>query len=131
MPKMTETEKGILLIDPDDNERTVLAHFLRNLDYPVDTEKNLKDAIERISQGMYGCLIMDVCLPEMKGYDAVAFIKEIDPRIKIILTTKNNSKRLEAKVRQQDIFFYFIKSFDKEEIKLAIQDALKNQRRSR
>jgi DNA-binding NarL/FixJ family response regulator len=68
---------------------------------------------------------MDVDLPEMKGYEAVSIIKNIAPDIKIIMTTKKNTKRLEAKVREQDIFFYFIKSFDKEELKLAINDTFK------
>jgi hypothetical protein len=39
------------------------------------------------------------------------------------MTTKKNTKRLEAKVREQNIFFYFIKSFGKEELKLAIRNA--------
>jgi DNA-binding NarL/FixJ family response regulator len=69
-------------------------------------------------------LIMDVDLPEMKGYEAVSILKSIDPDIKVIMTTKRNSKRLEAKVRAQDIFFYFIKSFGKEELKMAINNAL-------
>ena len=69
---------------------------------------------------------MDVNLPEMKGYEAISIIKNIDPEIKIIMTTKKNTKRLEAKVREQDIFFYFIKSFEKEELKLAIHNAFLN-----
>ena len=60
----------------------------------------------------------------MKGYEAVAIIKKIDPHLKIILTSKENSKELETKVREQNIFFYFIKSFEKEELKLAIHNAL-------
>ena len=67
---------------------------------------------------------MDVEIPEMKGYEAVSIIKSINPEIKIIMTTAKNTKSLEAKVRKQDIFFYFIKSFAKEELKLAINDAL-------
>ncbi|MDH5705926.1 MAG: response regulator, partial [Candidatus Aminicenantes bacterium] len=76
-----------------------------------------------VSEGCFNCLIMDVNLPEMKGYEAVSIIKSIDPKIKIIMTTKKNTKSLEAKVREQDIFFYFIKSFGKEELKLAIHNA--------
>jgi len=66
---------------------------------------------------------MDVDLPEIKGYDAVSILKGIDPAIKVIMTTKKNTKMLEAKVREQDIFFYFIKTFGKEELKLAINNA--------
>jgi len=67
-----------------------------------------------------------VDLPEMKGYEAVSILKNIHPQIKIIMTTTKNSRELEAKVREQDIFFYFIKSFGRDELKLAIQNAFNN-----
>ena len=83
----------------------------------------LVDAIKKISEDVFVCLILDVDLPEMKGYEAVSLLKTIDPDIKIIMTAKKNTKRLEVKVREQDIFFYFIKSFGKEELSLAISNA--------
>lgn len=124
MLKIPVTEKrGILIIDPNTRDRTVLATFLQNINYRVETGKGLADAIKKLSEGYFACLIMDVDLPEMKGYQAVPILKRIDPNIKIIMTTKKNYKNLEAKVREQDVFFYFIKSFSKEELKLAINNA--------
>ncbi|MFB0564362.1 MAG: response regulator [Candidatus Aminicenantaceae bacterium] len=116
-------ENKILIIDPDTLDREKLARFLKKEDYYVETGKGLCDAIKKVSEGCFNCLIMDVKLPEMKGYEAVSVLKNIDPKIKIIMTTKKNTKRLEAKVREQDIFFYFIKSFGKDELKLAINSA--------
>jgi len=120
---MTDTEKRILIIDPDATDRAVMATFLKSENFYVETGKGLTDAIKKISEECINCLIMDVELPEMKGYEAVPILKKIDPKIKVIMTTKKNTKTLEAKVREQDIFFYFIKSFGKEELKLAINNA--------
>lgn len=120
---MTPTEKRILIIDPDPRERKELATHLESDSYAVDTGKNLSEAIKKISEGGYECLLLEVDLPEMKGYEAVSILKSLDPKLKIIMMTKKNSKRLEAKVREQDIFFYFIKSFGLEELKLAIKNA--------
>ncbi len=121
---MIDTEKkGILIIDPNIPERTVMASFLESENFYVETGRGLADAVKKISEGCFSCLIMDVELPEMKGYEAVSILKSIDPKIKIIMTAKKNTKMLEAKVREQDIFFYFIKSFGKEELKLAINNA--------
>ncbi|MDZ7290246.1 MAG: response regulator [candidate division KSB1 bacterium] len=121
---MTSTEKKILLIDPNSIERTAIASYLRSEKFHVVTGKGLKDAVKEISDDGFDCLIMDVDLPEMKGYEAVPIVKRIDPDIKVIMTTRKNTKSLEARVREQDIFFYFIKSFSKEELKLAINNAL-------
>jgi DNA-binding NtrC family response regulator len=117
-------EKGILIIDSDRKERQDLAAFLRKEGYYAESGKGLSEAIKRLSEGSFNCLIMDVELPEMKGYEAVSILKNIAPDIKIIMTTKKNTKRLESKVREQDIFFYFIKSFGKDELKMAINNAL-------
>ena len=120
---MADLEKSILIIDPDAKERKDLALFLEKEYYHVETGKGLPDAIRKISERRFNCLILDVNLPVMKGYEAVSILKKIDPKIKVIMTAKKNTKTLEAKVREQDIFFYFIKSFGKEELKLAINNA--------
>jgi DNA-binding NtrC family response regulator len=120
---MTDKEKRILIIDPDRKERQDLTAFLKRKNYYVESGKGLPEALKKLSEGCFNCLIMDVDLPEMKGYEAVSILKNIDPDLKVIMTTKKNTKRLEAKVREQDIFFYFIKSFGKEELKMAISNA--------
>ena len=120
---MAESEKRVLIIDPDPRARKHLAEFLLRERYHVECGKGLSEAIKKISQGGFSCLILDVDLPEMRGYEAVSILKNLDPRLRIIMTTKRNTKRLEAKVREQDIFFYFIKSFGKEELELAIRNA--------
>lgn len=119
----TVSEKRILVIDPNAKVRKDLGMFLKKEKYYVETGRSLTEAIRKISQGYFDCLILDVDLPEMKGYEAVAILKNLDPKIKIIMTTGKNTRRLEAKVREQDIFFYFIKSFGKDELKLAIKNA--------
>lgn len=120
---MTERERRILIIDPDRKDRQDLTAFLRKEDFYVESGKGLPEAIKKLSEGHFNCLIMDVDLPEMRGYEAVSVLKNIDPDLKVIMTTRKNTKRLEAKVREQDIFFYFIKSFGKEELKMAINNA--------
>jgi DNA-binding NtrC family response regulator len=120
---MTKTEKRVLIIDPDPKQRRDLAQYLHKENYYVETGKSLSEAIKKISAGYFSCLVLDTNLPEMRGYEAVAILKNLDPKLKIIMTTKKNTKQLEAKVREQDIFFYFIKSFGRDELRLAIKNA--------
>ena len=120
---MAETERNILIIDPDTTDRTIMAAFLKSENFDVETAKGLADALMIIRGGCFECLIIDVDLPEIKGYEAVSIIKSINPEIRVIMTAKKNTKSLEAKVREQDIFFYYIKSFGKEELKMAINNA--------
>ena len=120
---MMDSEKRILIIDPDENDRNVMATFLRQHNFSVETGRGLSDALKKVTESSYDCLIMDVDLPEMKGFDAVSIFRNIDPKIKVIMTAKKNSMELESKVREQDIYYYFIKSFGKDELRLAINNA--------
>lgn len=121
---MMDSEKRILIIDPDENDRNVMATFLRQHNFSIETGRGLSDALKKVTESSYDCLIMDVDLPEMKGFDAVSIFRNIDPKIKVIMTAKKNSMELESKVREQDIYYYFIKSFGKDELRLAINNAL-------
>jgi len=121
---MADEKKRILIIDRDRKERQNMTSFLRGENYHVENGRGIPDAIKMLSKGYFHCLVMDVDLPEMKGYEAISILKGIDPSIKVIMTTKKNTRRLEAKVREQEVFYYFIKSFGKDELKMAINNAL-------
>ena len=116
-------QRRVLVIDPDPKERRDLVHSLKKEHYFIDTGKCLSEAIKKVSGGGFDCLVMDINLPEMRGYEAVPILKNLDPKLRIIMTTKKNTKHLEAKAREQDIFYYFIKSFGKEELRLALKSA--------
>ena len=116
-------ERRVLIIDPDPRERRELVHSLKGERYFIDTGSSLSEAIKKVSEGWFDCLVIDINLPEMKGYEAVPILKNLDPKLKIIMTTKKNTKDLEARAREQDIFYYFIKSFGKKELRLAIKSA--------
>ena len=122
---MADNCKKILLVEPDNKDAMKLFILFTDEDYKLEISRNFTDALDKIRNIKFDCVIMDVNLPEMKGYDAVSILKIIDPKLEIIMTTKKNTMELEAKVRKQDVFYYYIKSFDHQELKLAVRDAFK------
>ena len=122
--------KRILIIDPD----TVVAEELLALfslkGYDVERCKGITEATQRIKNAKFDCIIMDIQLPEIKGYEAVPILKAIDPTLKIIMTAAENTKELETKVREQDIFYYYIKSFDLKELELAVDSIFQKMKKT-
>lgn len=112
-------------MDPDSKAARDLSPLVVDEGYDVETSEGIREAAERIKDVKFDCVIMDVDLPEMKGYEAVPIIKAIDPKVQIIMTAAENTMELEAEVRKQDIFFYYIKSFAPEELREAVQDVFK------
>jgi len=114
--------KRILIFDPDNINVNRLFSDLIRYGFAVETSFSMEDAVERIKDIKFDCVVMDVNLPKIKGYDAVSILKAIDPNLKIIMTTEKNDMELEAEVRKQDICYYHIKSFGRQELVEAVRD---------
>ena len=117
--------KRILIIDPDSKAAQELSSLLIDEDYDVEISEGIRKAVERVKDVKFDCVILDVDLPEMKGYEAAPILKAIDPKLQIIMTAAENTMDLEAEVRKQDIFYYYIKPFDRIELKDAVKGVFK------
>jgi DNA-binding response OmpR family regulator len=113
--------KRVLIVDPDSKAARQMTSILVEEGYDVEVIASISAMAERIRDVKFDCVIMDVDLPEMPGYKAVSILKTIDPRVNVIVTATENTAELEAEVRKQDIFYYYIKSFDREELVEAVR----------
>ena len=115
----------ILIVDPDSDTQKELLSLFNSEGYQVEMSEGVTDGLQKLKDIKFDCLIMDVALPEMKGYKALPIVRAVDPKIDVIMTAARNTPELEARVREQDIFYYYIKSFDREELRLAVHDVFK------
>jgi len=115
----------VLLVDGDKNSLEVTCALLHKEGYRVEKADRLKEAFQCLHREKMDVVILDVQMPEMKGYEAIPLIKGIDPDLPIIITAKENSPELESQVRHQRVFYYHVKSFGLEELKLAVENAIK------
>lgn len=121
---MKKNIKDILIIDQNKKMEKKYKLMLKQEGFTVDNCTGLSEAVRKLKITRFGCIIMDVDLPEMKGYNAIRIVRKLDLSVKIIVTASVNTRELETKVREQDIFYYYIKSFEPNELKLAVRNAL-------
>ena len=114
--------KKILILDPNTIDVFRLFSDLIRSGFEVESCSSLQEAVERIKNIDFDCIVMDVDIPKIKGYDAASIIKAVDPHLKIIMTSAKNDLELESEVRKQDISYYHIKSFDRQELIEAVRD---------
>jgi DNA-binding NtrC family response regulator len=117
-------EKRILIIDPDLEIQNEFAALLSEEGYDTETVSRISEAVNRIRKVPIACIVMDANLAVMNGCDAVPIIKAISSRIPIIMTASANTKDFEAKIRAHDVFYYYIKTFDRKELNAAVKNAL-------
>ena len=115
----------VLIVDPDPVFTGQLSVLLSRQDCDVETAEGVTQAVERLKDVDFDCVIADENLPEMKGHDAVAVLRAIAPETPIIMTASRNSLELESQIRRQDVFYYYVKSFDMHELQMAVHDAFR------
>jgi DNA-binding NtrC family response regulator len=129
---MSETrESRVMIVDPDSEYASRVSNALSDGDCDVETVEGIKQAVRRLREADFGCVIVNVSLPEIRGYDAVAVLKALLPDTQVIVVATHNTPELEARVRKEDVFFYHLKCFDISELLMAVKDALRKVRSSR
>lgn len=114
----------VLIADPGCKLATALAPGLSETGYQVKAVDNMKDLLMTLQNEKVNVLVMDVCLAQDMGYEAIPFIKGLCRHLLIIVTTEENNPEQENTVRQKGIFYYHVTSFGLDELMLAISNAM-------
>jgi DNA-binding NtrC family response regulator len=122
-----ENQGTICIADPDGWFLSEWSRILQAQGYRVFTTDTGTRAIQLVQEEKVDLLIMEAEMPEIKAYEAIPIIKGFDPTLPIIITADRNTSELEARIRQKPIFYYHVKSFGREELQLAIRNALERQ----
>ena len=94
--------------------------------YEPEIAESFTDAVEQAQTVNFHCIIMDADLPEMTGYEAVPIMKTISKNTPIIITTDKNTLELETKAREQNLYYYYVRSSNQSELKLVVGSVFEN-----
>ena len=105
----------ILLADDVKELAEAVGEMLRVNDYEVDTVYNGKDALDKAKKEIYDCIILDVMMPIMDGFEVVKRIRKLNIKTPIILLTAKSM--VDDKVEGLDAGAndYLTKPFEKKE----------------
>ncbi len=110
-----------------DDEEIVTRSCLRILDggdYQVDAVHDGFEALQKIEQGHYDLLILDIMMPKMDGLEVLRRVKEGHPDIDVIMITGLSQIDTAVRAMKLGAFDYLPKPFDPDELKLAVQRAI-------
>ena len=125
MGAVTMEKCGTLLIaEPGCELAQGLSAWLEEQGHRYKSVDNLKDVLMTIQNEKVSVLVMDVCLPEPMGYEAISIIKGLDRKLPIIITADENNPDQESRIRQKGIFYYHVNSFGMDDLILAISNAM-------
>ncbi|MEW6701922.1 MAG: sigma-54 dependent transcriptional regulator, partial [Bacteroidota bacterium] len=120
----------ILVIDDDDSIRQTLTHLLMRLNYKVLSASNGKTGIEIAKQEQPDLIISDIRMPRLSGLEVLEEVKNLDPRIRVILITAHDDMATTIQAMQKGAYDFIEKPIEIERLKVSIKRALENKKLS-
>lgn len=78
---------SILVVDDEDFIREIICRKLTGSGFACDAAPSAEDALAKISQNGYDCVLSDIHMPGMSGVDLLRRIKLQNPDLAVILVT--------------------------------------------
>ena len=106
--------RTVLVVDDDDDIRTVLCHNLEAEGYCAIPASSGDEALERVRASRPGLVILDVMMPERDGYDVLAALRS-QPETADLPVMMLTARRGEADVWEgwsSGADYYMTKPFD-------------------
>ncbi len=115
----------ILLVEDEENIRTVVKLNLEMEDYEVVSTDNGRDAIQKFKGQHFDLLILDVMLPEINGFQICEQVRLTNMEIPIIFLTAKDTPADRVAGLKKGADDYLTKPFNLEELLLRVQKLLK------
>jgi DNA-binding NtrC family response regulator len=123
-PMMMEKSGTLLIAERGGALSQNLDFWITDQGHRLKVVDNIKDLLMTLQSEKINVLVMDVCLPEDLGYEAISIIKGLDRKLPIIITADENNAEQESRIRHQGIFYYHVNSFGLDDLILAISNAM-------
>lgn len=84
-------ERPILIVDDEKNIRVTLSHCLDTLGYPLETARNGEEAVAKVKEREYACVLLDLRMPGMGGMEALKAVRSSRPDLRVIILTAHGT----------------------------------------
>jgi Response regulator containing a CheY-like receiver domain and an HD-GYP domain len=119
----------LLLVDDETNILASLRRLFRPLGYTVHTAESGAGGLAILEQEPIDLVISDMRMPQMDGAQFLAQVAQRWPQVvRILLTGYADLTSTIAAINQGQIYGYFSKPWEDNDIKLAVQHALEQKR---
>ena len=106
----------ILIVDDEAGIRRNLRIKLEQLGYEIAEAANGLEAIQTLQSEPFDLVIMDIRMPGMDGLEALAGIKQIHPKLPVIIMTAHGTTDTAIEATKRGAFEYHLKPFEPEQM---------------
>jgi len=76
--KFSQGVRNVLVVEDDERQRESICQLLRNDDVKITAVRNAADALARLREATFDCMVMDLNLPDFSGYELLQKMADAD-----------------------------------------------------
>ncbi|QLA15888.1 sigma-54-dependent transcriptional regulator [Desulfolutivibrio sulfoxidireducens] len=114
----------ILIVDDDHQLRQSFERLLAAEGYEVRSASTGEAGVAMVRENLPDLVVMDVRMPGISGLDAYALMREIEPRLPVIIMTAHGTTETAIEATRMGAFDYVLKPFDIPDILKLIEKGL-------
>lgn len=114
----------VLVVDDEENLNWSLVTSLRRERYAADGALTAEDARRRMADVDYDCVISDIQMPGIDGFQLLSWLREQRPHSRVIMMTAFGSPSVRQDALRQGVAAYLEKPFDLAALKRELRKAL-------
>ncbi|HEY7850395.1 MAG TPA: response regulator, partial [Ktedonobacterales bacterium] len=114
----------VLVVDDEENLNWSLVTSLRREQYAADGALTAEDARRRMVDETYDCIISDIQMPGMDGFQLLSWLREQRPQSRVIMMTAFGSPSVRQEAIRNGVAAYLEKPFDLTALKRELRKAL-------
>lgn len=114
----------VLVVDDDPSVRYSLKRLFTSKGFEVDLARSAEEALSKIRRLPPDAVVMDIRMPGMDGLEALRRIKEIDPKLPVIVATAYGTTDTAIEAVKRGAYDYILKPFDIPTLQDLVQKAV-------
>ena len=115
----------VLLIDDDESFRRVAGHNLTRMGFDVRSAQDGESGLRVFADGVFDVVVTDVQMPGMSGMEVLREVKRLDRTVPVLMITAYGTIQNAIEAMRAGASDYITKPFNREELRLKIEGALK------
>ncbi len=115
--------RRVLIVDDEPLVLKAVARIVRLMGYDVTLAANGYEAIERLRARPFHVIVSDVAMPHMDGLELLKRVREIDPRVQVVLATGTPDDGDARVALELGAFRYLVKPVDPGFLRLVLEQA--------
>jgi diguanylate cyclase (GGDEF)-like protein/PAS domain S-box-containing protein len=123
---LARPERGLLLVDDEENVLRALVRVLRRDGYIIHTATNAAEGFELLAKNRVQVIVSDQRMPGISGTQFLSRVKEMYPdTMRIVLSGYTDLATLTDAINRGAIYKFLTKPWDDEDLRQQVQDAFR------